>query len=135
MQRHTALYDEAATSDRRDRLKSQLYKELDRLSTLGPNWDREGARPIDPAILAAARRLIESLPGDISCLPAVVPIADGNLQFEWNDGPRSLELEVADPETIHYLKWLPEEGIEEEDFFPIADVDSAISLIRWFTRA
>jgi hypothetical protein len=113
-------------------VKSWLYRELDRLAALPPNWDREGADPMDPEIVAAARKFVAALPEEILGIPAVVPIAEGNLQLEWNQGARSLELEIADPRTIHYLKWLPEEGIEEERFFPIDDLDRAVSLVRWF---
>ena len=72
------------------------------------------------------------LPKSIARLPAVVPMAKGNLQFEWHEGPRSLELEIESPDQIHYLKWYPEEGIEEEGFLSIRDITSAEILIRWF---
>lgn len=111
-----------------------VNRELDRLATLQPNWDAEGAPPIDSRIIQAARDFISSLPENIVSTPAVVPSAAGNLQFEWRDGPRSLELEVETTSTIHYLKWHPEEGTEEEGFFDIHDVDRAVSLIRWFMR-
>lgn len=107
---------------------------LDRLASLPSNWDAEGAAPITPKIIKAARDFMSRLPKNIGGTPAVVPSADGSLQFEWNDGPRSLELEVETTSTIHYLKWHPEKGIEEEGFFDIHDVDRAVSLIRWFFR-
>jgi hypothetical protein len=133
MEHQTALCAEKPRRNSTGReVKSWLYGELDRLAALPPGWDREGADPMDPAIVTAARQLVAALPDDTLGTPAVVPIADGNLQLEWNDGPRSLELEIADPRTIHYLKWLPEEGIEEENFFSIDDVGRAVSLIRWF---
>jgi len=113
---------------------ANINRELDRLAALPENWDCEGAPKIDPAIIQAAREFVHRLPTNIAEVPAVVPIADGNLQFEWNAGSWSLELEVADPRTIHYLKWLPDKGIEEESFFPIDDIDLAVSLIRWFMK-
>lgn len=116
------------------KFKDKIRRELDRIALLPENWDREGAKPIDPAIIEAARCFIERLPAHIASTPAVVPSADGYLQFEWNDGPRSLELEVETPSTIHYLKWCPEMGTEEEGFFDIQDDWLAVSLIRWFTR-
>jgi len=112
-----------------------VNEELDRLASLQANWDAEGAEPIDPQIIEAARQLAEELPENLVGLPAVVPMAAGNLQFEWNDGPRSLELEIESPATIHYLKWHPEEGTEEEGFFDIDDIDRTVLLIRWFTRS
>ncbi len=109
-----------------------VHQELDRLGQFKPNWDAEGAAPMDPAVIDAARTFISRLPKNIASTPAVVPMRKGNLQFEWNAGPRSLELEIEDPETIHYLKWDSEQGIEEEDFFPVADTERAEMLIRWF---
>lgn len=111
-----------------------INRELDRLAALEPNWDAEGAQRIKPAIIDAARRLAAELPPNRVRSPAVVPMAKGNLQFEWHEGPRSLELEFEDPQTIHYLKWHPEEGVEEEGSFPFQDTSRAVALIRWFTR-
>lgn len=120
-----------------------VHAELDRLAALKANWDAEGARPICAAILSAAREFTSRLPGSLKdrvAVPALVPMPRGaerpaNLQFEWDDGTRSLELEIETPTTVHYLKWEPEEGCEEEDFFDIGDVGRAISLIRWFARS
>jgi hypothetical protein len=113
---------------------SRVNQELDRLASLPPNWDREGAPRIAPSIIEAARAFISCLPEDIATIPAVVPSAAGNLQFEWTAGRRSLELEIETPATIHYLKWDPEEGMEEEDVFDIRDTDRAEFLIQWFMR-
>lgn len=108
--------------------------ELDRLAALPPNWDAEGARPISRPVIAAARQFAASFADQVAAVPAVVPMAKGNLQFEWNDGPRSLELEIETPSTIHYLKWHSEEGIEEEGVYDITDVGRSIALVRWFQR-
>jgi len=111
-----------------------INRELDDLASLAPNWDGEGAPRIDPQIIRAARDFVSSLPKNIANTPAVVPSSAGNLQFEWNQEPRSLELEIETTSTIHYLKWHPEERIEEEGVFGIDDVDRAVSLIRWFMK-
>ena len=44
------------------------------------------------------------------------------------------ELELETPSTIRYLKWHPEDGIEEEDSFDIDDTDQATTLLRWITE-
>lgn len=56
----------------------------------------------------------------------------GNLQLEWHCGPRTLELEIESPTTIHYLKFHPEAAIEEEDFCDVSDADALARLIEWF---
>ena len=91
---------------------------LHRIASLQENWDSEGARSIDPDIIAAAREFVLKLPGRLKSVirvPTVVPMRKSNLQFEWHDGPRTLELEIDGPHTIHYLKWHADAGIEEED--------------------
>ena len=109
-------------------------RQLERLEALPPNWDHEGAPPIDHAIIEAARGFIGRLWAKILREPAVVPMHSGNLQFEWNEGVRSLEMEIEDARTVRFLKWDPEQGVEEEDSFDIADTAQAVALIEWFMR-
>ena len=113
----------------------QVRHEVRRLANLPPNWDAQGAKTIDPGILRAAEAMIADLPAHTSWAPAVVPMAKGNLQFEWHDGPRTLELEVETPSLIHYLKWHPEEGVEEEGVYNIGDSARSDALVRWFHKA
>ncbi len=108
---------------------------LDSLRTLVPNWDGYGASAIDPAVIDAAKSLIAKLPADLVHQPQVVPISNGTLQMEWHDGPKSLELEFESPSSIRYLKWHPEQGVEEEDSFPVTNVETAVDLIGWFLTA
>lgn len=112
---------------------TDIGRDLDRIGDLQSNWDGYGAPVIAPEIISAARAFIASLPPGLAPRPAVVPMSTGNLQFEWHAGARILEIEVEDPETVHFLKWYPEEGVKDEDTFSIRDIDRAASLIRWFT--
>ncbi len=116
----------------------RLHGELDRVERLERNWDAQGACPINSAIIDAARNLISSLPPTVkhqrAPVPAVVPMRKGNLQFEWHDGPRTLELEIETRSTVHYLKWHPEAGIEEEDVCPVDDTETLTALIQWFVE-
>jgi hypothetical protein len=108
---------------------------LDCLAALKPNWDADGANPISPGIIEAAREFMRRLPNSMKAagnIPAVTPMRKGNLQFEWHDGPKTLELEIENPQTIHYLKWHSEAGIEEEEFCEISDAETVTELIRWF---
>jgi hypothetical protein len=140
--RETSRTDEA--NDGRDLWVSAGYyapnfaqdvqNELNQLAALQPNWDAQGAQSIEPTIVNAARWLVANLPENLIWAPAVVPMAKGNLQFEWHDGPRSLELEFETAETIHYLKWHPEEGVEDEGCYPVNDTWQTIDAIRWFMR-
>ena len=66
--------------------------------------------------------------------PDVVPMRKGNLQFEWHNGSKTLELEIEDPRTIHYLKWHPEAGVEQEDVCGLSDINAVARLIEWFAK-
>lgn len=116
-------------------VERSLYAELQRLAALKPNWDGYGSPALDSGILEAARRFVSRVADRIATTPLVVPMSSGALQFEWHNGPRVLELEVEDPTTIHYLKWDPNEGLQEEDVFAIDDREKAIALIGWFAQA
>lgn len=105
---------------------------LDRLAALDANWDGYGAAKLDRDILTAARRFAKRLASAMTVRPLVVPISNGGLQFEWHHGSKILELEIEDPQTVHYLKWDPEKGTQEEDVFRIDDFERASDLIRWF---
>jgi hypothetical protein len=112
--------------------KDAICAELQRLAGLPKNWDCYGAPPISKAIIAAASKFVRALPENIAIRPRVVPMSTGNLQFEWNHGKKSLELEFESPHTIHFLQWDSQQGIEEEDTFRTTDIDRAVDLIQWF---
>ncbi len=111
---------------------SALEKELTRLSLLPRNWDSYGAPPIDPDIIGAALNFIKALPENLVYRPRVVPMSTGNLQFEWHHGSKILELEFETPQTIRFLQWHPQVGVEEEETFRANDIDRAVDLIQWF---
>ena len=54
-----------------------------------PHWDGAHAEAISPDTYEVARRFIEALPRD-SQLPTVTAEPDGQLNFEWYQGPRRL---------------------------------------------
>lgn len=113
---------------------SAVQTELDALAHLQPDWDAYGAPRIDLPVIDAAKTFVSRLPESVAKRPSVVPLSTGKLQFEWHDGPRSLELEIEDPQTVRYLKWDPEERIEDEGTFSIDEIDCAATLLRWYMR-
>jgi hypothetical protein len=111
---------------------SAVCVSISALNGLRPGWDGYGAPAIDPGIIASAHRLIKALPENLAFRPRVVPMSTGNLQFEWHHGKKVLELEFESADTIRFLQWHPEQNVEEEDVFPVADTDRAVELIQWF---
>jgi hypothetical protein len=119
--------------------KPQILTQLDEVARLRPGWDGAGAPPLRADILAPVRQWVNRLPdraavgpGGPAIRPAVVPLASGRLQLEWHGtGRRILELEFEEPDRVHYLKWDPDRGIEEEDAYPASDLDRSLALIDW----
>jgi hypothetical protein len=111
----------------------EVQSALDSLRALGSNWDGYGALRIDPEVIDAAKMLVATLPDRRASGARVVPMSNGTLQLEWHQGSKSLELEFESPSSIRYLQWHPEQQIEEEDSFPIANGEKPLRLIRWFT--
>lgn len=67
-----------------------------------PDWDGEGATPVDGRTLSAARRFASALPADIK-LPEVYAESRGELTFEWRAGKgRIVSVSVYPNGTIGY---------------------------------
>jgi hypothetical protein len=119
----------------RERLSTWLdtaEKTLNRFAKLEPNWDGYGARPINPAVIQEARDLIARIADHINEAPVIVPTPRGSIQLEWHRGPRCLELEFESKVMIHYLKWDPAAGIEDENLVTIYEERKILSLLDWF---
>lgn len=56
----------------------------------------------------------------------------GRVQLEWHRGRRSLELEFETPTTVHFLKWDPDAGVEEEDVLPATQTKELHDLLSWY---
>jgi len=114
--------------------KGFCHQKLGDLEKLRAGWDYEGAPPIKPEIIAAVRNFVDVLPQHVATRPMVVPLSTGNVQLEWHHGRQALELEFESPAEVHYLKWDPDNQIEDEDVISASDRDQLVSLIRWFMR-
>ncbi len=112
--------------------KESVAAEVEALAALQVNWDSYGAPAIDRNIIAAGVQFVRSLPDDLAYRPRVVPMAPGNLQLEWHEGQKILELEFETPTTIRFLKWSGDEKFSEEDMIRVSDTHRALDLIQWF---
>jgi hypothetical protein len=89
-------------------------RQLDNVALLRGNWDNNGAKPVSPPVMSAARRLLACLASaDQVPQPRVNPTRRGGVQFEWEKGQRRFELEVF-TENSAELRFRDEEvGVEE----------------------
>ena len=110
-----------------------VHQRLQELRQLKQNWDGYSAVPIDPSIIANATSFVDKYANYFCGAPRVVPMTMGRLQFEWHRGNRSLEIEFEKPESIHYLKWDSDEGIEEEDILSTSSEAAVKNVLAWFS--
>lgn len=113
----------------------QALVQLDRLSTLPPDWDSYGADPPSARAIVIAARIIDGFqeqcrgPVSNSALPlAIVPLS-GGVQLEWNASSGSLEIEIDKDGQIGYLL---ESGVDPDVHYEEGNsitVDHAIDLI------
>lgn len=107
--------------------KDRVHEMVEELTELEPGWDGEDAPISMEAIVLAYKVVTECLPFAIP-MPKVVPMARGNLQFEWYSDGVGLELEI-EPPGVHILKvWDEGECMEEI----IGDLDAAEEAATWF---
>lgn len=71
---------------------------------LPPNWDSYGAKPSETGLINASLSLLTQIMDDRFPPPAVVPLADGGLQFEWHRNNQDLEIvfPAEEPPTYYY---------------------------------
>lgn len=85
-----------------DWLKGCLAR-IRRLGTLRANWDSYGARPVDVSSIALAAEVLQSL-AMVETVeePTVTATPSGNAALCWDDGERSLDLEVYSDGDMEY---------------------------------
>ena len=123
---------EGATSE----VVESICCKLDNLRRLEPNWDQEAAPRIEVAIIDAAKNLVRRLPSLSRHQTYVVPTPTGGVQLEWShdNGAKGLELEFESADSILYLQWQPEAGIEQADTLDVSDTGRIAELIAWFEQ-
>jgi hypothetical protein len=89
----------ALGSTRREAFES-LHETAEEASA--PGWDGYGATPIDQQTYANGRLFLRLLPA-LFPTPEIAPEADGQIEFEWRNGPRRiLSISVSRLGEIHY---------------------------------
>lgn len=103
---------------------------LDVIRKLPPNWDNEGAEPINDRILDVASELLRPLRWSGVPVPRIAPVRGGGIQFEWRVYGRELEVEILPDGSVEYLR-VDESGGAEEDCLPYAPGAEVQGLVRW----
>jgi hypothetical protein len=78
--------------------------QTDDLRSLQDNWDSYSARAVDRQTIAHAKRLLGELARIVGIeAPTVTASPDGNASLCWDDGSRSVDLEVLPNGMIEYV--------------------------------
>jgi hypothetical protein len=107
-------------------------RKLAELSSLPPNWDSYGGRPLSPEMHLAAGRLIAQIAEPGLPMPAIVPTSDGSIQLEWHERDIDLELRLRTPSLYEFsfedLRGV-EASIEEELRYDLTPLRRALELL------
>ena len=68
---------------------------LNSLLALGENWDSYGACTVSEEVALVTLRLLQSVMGEQTPLPSIVPTPSGNIQLEWHKSGIDLEVEFT----------------------------------------
>jgi hypothetical protein len=99
---------------------------------LPPGWDSNGAVSPDPKLVQVAAGVLYWLAksGRVS-RPHINPTRRGGIQFEWEAGSRSFELEVVSEDRVTYFFQDDETRTEEEgELSPHAPLDLIADYIQ-----
>jgi len=96
---------------------TQSLQRIGLLLDLEENWDSYGARPIDRRVAYNAVQILQEIAPAGLPVPAIVPTANGRLQFEWHAGGIDLEFEVLSAVRILASYEDAEQGVEWEKEF------------------
>jgi hypothetical protein len=118
-----------------DECADPLYKRLSQLKALSHGWDGDQARPIREDVIQVVWDFLVAIIPDMTEPVDIVPLANGTLELEWALGNRILQFEFESPQTIHYLKWDSDRGIQQEGLVASDDMTEARSMLQWFAEA
>lgn len=115
----------------------EIYKQLDIISDLPDNWDREGGKKVNPEIIKSAKKFLDVLylcrrPGSCGFLNCqadddgwpgdpiphdIYPLNDGNLMLEWQYPTGEIErIEIEQPGTGELMRTFPGKANIEAEF-------------------
>lgn len=82
-----------------------LEKQLAKIASLPPNWDRMDAEAPSQSAVADARNFLKNLKlvGLAIPKPGIAPTPDGGILFVWEQGAKALEVEFEISGAIGYL--------------------------------
>lgn len=111
-----------------------LREEILSWNRLEEGWDAEGGKRPSPETITAALGVVEEVSRNrlwkpLASMPAVYPVGDGSIRFEWIHDDKELLFSVNGTQ-IEALRWSPRTTFEPEGSWVI-DTSGVSELVRW----
>lgn len=114
--------------------KENNLNKLKEIENLKDNWNGNGAKPFNDYYINYIKLIIENIDEDLQ--PEIFPIADGNIQFEWEFSNLYLEMIIINDRKF---KLFYADGNTEKDpdfengtefiFYRVKDINYLLRLI------
>jgi hypothetical protein len=117
---------------RRSKWTIPVSSQLNKLISLGPNWDSYGAKPISTQRVVQAFDLLKSIMREQTPVPTIVPTNEGSLQLEWHTQGIDLEVLILGDNSYCVVFEDHKSGVEWEralssDLSPLVEAVSRLS--------
>jgi hypothetical protein len=108
--------------------------QLDAIEKLLDGWNSNGAAAPESSLVEAGRRFLRRIGGtaDEISRPHINPIPSGGVQFEWEAGPKYLEVEIVGENAVSLLFESPDEVHELTDR---ALTDDILEIVIHYARS
>ncbi len=117
----------------------RLSLDLMRLSSLGPNWDGEGAEQIPQmaiknaaVLLSLAKSATSQAPTSQCPLPSVIPAVDGGVIFKWIREPKELKCTVR-TDFVEVVRWKSPDAYDSDGYWEVP-VQKVAEHVEWLLR-
>ena len=84
--------------------KQEALRKVVGFRGLPTNWDAQGSRAPDMAVMQTAVEMLLNIPCESLPVPRVVPVSGGGFHFEWSVGDRELEISIEPNCRIEALR-------------------------------
>lgn len=111
----------------------EVMDRIGTISALTKGWDGHEGQSPPPDLIQKARKyliFLFKLSEKLNLTwqaPFVSPVANGNIQFEWDKGDKHLEIEFDDQGLYHILQ----ETADKQSEFQVRDFMETLDLVRW----
>jgi hypothetical protein len=119
---YAAPHREAAATEQQSAWLSDLQSRINRFSTLPPNWDSYGSKPISHGAIDRALKIASLLNeivvrgrATLSEKPFAAPISSGGILFEICNGRREIHVEIGPAGAETYEIYRSEAQDEREE--------------------